>query len=170
MFKFKSVLLIVLIALMGLFTVANAQVIVPEYQTVYWTNGTATSESLVGTNLTDTTATFHFKQGDEYPSRLSFKSVVVESAASDSSNTSFTLDLSNDGVYWSQFAVINTLLSIATVGQTLVDDKTISLEPAVTAADQFPAFKYGRIRVIKLTSAALDTTNCKVQLVRQFVK
>ena len=170
MFKFKSVLLIVLIALMGLFTIANAQVIVPEYETVYWGNGTSSSDALVTSDLTDTTATFHFMQGEEYPSRLSFMSIAIEGTNSDSSNTSFTLDMSNDGVYWSQYAVLETILSIATAAQTLTGDKPISLEPAVTAADQFPAFKYGRVRVIKLTSAANDTTTCKLQMVRQFIK
>jgi len=109
-----SLLLIVLVALV---IPAYGQVEVPEYSNIAWGNGTLTSDALVNSDKNDTTSTFTIMRGDEYPQRLSFMSIAIEGANSDSSNTSYTLDMSNDGVYWSQFAVLETILSIATAGQ-----------------------------------------------------
>lgn len=163
----RSILTLVLIALMA--TLAFGQTKVLEYQTIFWGNGTATSDSLVNSDKIDTTATFSFKQGAYFPDRVNFTAVSIEGAASDSSNTSYTLDLSNDGTYWYSWGVIETILSIATAGQSIVGDKIVSLEPAVTAADQLPAYKYGRIRATMLTAGA-DTLTCKLQMTKQFIQ
>jgi len=169
MFKFKTLLLVLLVALVGLFATANAQVETEEYENIVWDNGTLTSNQVFQAANADTTAVFKFKQGDAFPDRLSFLSISIETAGSDSSDTDFNLDLSNDETYWYSWGILETNLSIATAATTVVGSNTIGLAPEVTDADEFGAYKYGRVRVTAGTADA-DTVTCKLQMTRQFVQ
>ena len=169
MFKFKS-LTLMLVLLVGLFSFAEAQTTVPAHQNVAWGNGTYISDALVMSALLDTSATFTMRSGETYPDRVSFLSINIKGANSDSTNTVYTLDMSNDGTYWVAWGTIETILDIATAAETNTGTNTLALMPSVTDADQLPAYKYGRIRVAAQETTSADTVTCRVQITKQFLK
>ena len=168
MFKFKS-LTLMLVLLIGLFSFAEAQTTVPTFQSIAWGNGTLISDSLINSDKLDTSATFTMRSGETYPDGISFLSINIKGAASDSTNTAYYLDLSNDGTYWYAWGTLDTILDVATAGETNVDSRTLTLDPPLTVADLMPAYKYGRIRVAMLTAGA-DTITCRAQMSKQFRK
>jgi len=164
---FKFMLLMVM--LMAFAVPVTAQVETQPYENIVWDNGTLTSNQVFQAANADTTAVFKFKQGEAFPDRLSFLSISIETAGSDSSDTDFNLDLSNDKVYWYSWGILETNLSIATAASTVVGSNTISLAPEVTDGDEFGAYLYGRVRVTAGTADA-DTVTCKLQMTRQFIQ
>lgn len=164
---FKFMLLILLVVA---FTVpVTAQVKAQQYENIVWDNGTLTSNSITQASGGDTTAVFKFKQGEYYPDRLSFITIGIESAGSDSMDNDFTLYLSNDQTYWYSWGIVETLLSTTTAASTVVGSNTIGLAPGITDADEFGAYLYGRFIVTPGTADA-DTTTCKIQMTRQFIQ
>ena len=170
MFKFKT-LLIVLVILIAFGPVVSGQTRALTYDPIVWGNGTVTSDSLVLSDLLDTTATFKFKQGKDFPDYASFMRVVIETAGSDSSSVVFNLDLSNDETYWYSWGVMggDTLTSIATAASVQTGSNTFGVNPASTSLSLFPTYNYGRIRV-KAVTADGDTATCKLQMVRGFIQ
>jgi len=165
--KRLTLLLVMLVLFM---TPAFSQTEVPEPMTLGWTNGTATSDPLIMSALLDTSATFTMRVGEVYPDRVSFLSINIKGANSDSTNTVYALDLSNDLVYWYAWGTIETILDVATAGEINTGSNTLSLMPSVTDADQFPSMKYGRIRVSAQEATSADTVTCKVQMTKQFLQ
>jgi hypothetical protein len=156
-----------LVALVLLVATAFAQVKVSDYNTIVWGNGTSTSDALVNSDLVDTTATIVLKQGDMYPSRITFLSIAIEGANSDSSSTTFALDLSNDRTYWYSWGTLESIVSTATAAQTLTGSNTVGLAPYVTDGDEIGSYNFARIRATKAVAGA-DTNTCKLQYVKQF--
>jgi len=160
---------LLLVLLVAFAIPVQGQVETQPYENIVWDNGTLTSNAVYQTVGGDTTAVFKFSQGKAYPDRLSFLSISIESAGSDSSDTDFTLYLSNDQTYWYSWGIVTTNLSIATAATTVIGSSTLGLAPGVTDADEFGAYKYGRFIVTPGTADA-DTVTCKIQMTRQFIQ
>jgi len=133
-----------------------------DYNVVKWNSGSVSSTGLITTG-SDTSDVFDFTYSErgtkgrqyQYPEEINFIIWATEGANTDSTNVSFTLDLSNDQTYWVNYGALGTLTS-----STAASAETTTGEKRIT---DLPKFKYGRIRAT-LALPAGDTLSIGAQV------
>jgi len=125
------------------------------YTELAWNTGEVSVTGLIDAEV-DTSDVFALaKQGEyqnwEAPETLSFLFWATEnSIGSDSTNVVFSLQLSNDLVYWHDYGTLTTITNTtADTGATTIDD--------IIKTD-FALFKWGRVH-IESASGAGDTVS-----------
>lgn len=123
------------------------------YIPITWNTGESSVTGFVVGDI-DTSDVFKMAKQGIYqnwlvPETLSFLFWSTENVTGDSVDITFSLQLSNDQVYWHDYGTLLNLMSAGGTGITVVDD--------IIKTD-FALFKWGRIHAIS-AAASLDTVS-----------